>query len=841
MGKKKKHTQSHKQDQAQRQKQTDSAVIDYLHQHPNTLPLAVLFALLLIFFNEVMFGGKSFLPPDSLTSQSVQPFIRDALSRGIYPRWNPYIFSGMPSFASLQSAPYIDVLGNVINGVCWTLAKIFPLSSFTRILINYFLLGLFAYILLMKKTGVRIVALFAALALVFQPQIISFTAFGHNTKIATAVFIPVIYLLLDEFLENRKLHYFALLALAVGLQLLRAHTQIAYYTFMMIGLIILFWGVESLIKKRPPALLLKSLAGALLAVALGVAMSSWLYLSVQEYAQYSIRGGTTGLNYGYATSWSFSPAEMMTFIVPSFMGFGGQTYWGTMPFTDYPLYPGIVTLMFAGLAIVIKRDRTVVFFTILALASLVVSFGKNLPILYDPLFKLLPFFNKFRVPSMIHVLLAFAVATLAGFGLHSLLNLKEKSSQTNIRRYIFGFAGVCGVVAVVLLIGKGFYLGLVAGSAKPLSDVALQAAYEKVSIDALKLLAIVGAAAFLILSYLQGKIKGQTVGVALTCLLVVDLWLVDFKLNNPQLNAGKQNYFAENEVIKLLKQDKSPFRIFSVYDEKPDTWYAYHKIQNIKGYHAAKLKIYQTFLEKTQLDARNIYNMPPFLGKYLNVVHKDGQPSLSAVAPEDIPPANLHADYAILDMLNVKYLVSLYPIPDPRFKPLLRSRPYVFENTEVLPRAFFVDEVQVVENGEDFFDLLLSGKFEPAQTAVLEEPPDFEIEPGVENRVEVTSYDIHEIKLKAHAEKPALMVLSEIYYPAGWKAYVDGSETKIYKTDYILRSIFLEPGDHEIKFVFDPKMFTLGVWLTFGILFCLLGLLVFSWKMNRAKAQSRSD
>lgn len=131
---------------------------------------------------------------------------------------------------------------------------------------------------------------------------------------------------------------------------------------------------------------------------------------------------------------------------------------GGMPFTDYPFYMGIVTLLLAGMAFILKRSRYVVFFTILALVTLVISFGKHFPILYGPLFKFLPFFNKFRVPSMIHILLAFAVVILAGIGLHSLLNLKDQSQHQKIRKYIYIFIGISGFIALFLLFGKGVYL-----------------------------------------------------------------------------------------------------------------------------------------------------------------------------------------------------------------------------------------------------------------------------------------------------------------------------------------------------------------------------------------------
>ncbi|MFQ5604455.1 MAG: YfhO family protein [bacterium] len=836
MSKKKKKTRSEKK-LSRPVASSTSSIKRLVTAYPNLIPLLILFLLLLITFNELLFGGKTFLSSDSINSKSMVTFVKGNLQQGTYPLWNPYNFSGMPSFASLHSAPYVDIFGDVILGVYWLLSKIFPLPEFFRVFANYFLFGLFTYLLMMRTARSRMAALFCALALVFQPQIISFTAFGHNTKIATAVFIPLIFLLLDELLQKRQLHYFALLALSVGFQLLRAHTQIAYYTFMMIGFYLVYWFVESLIKKHSKMEILKSISLVVAALVVGVAMSSWLYLSVLEYAHYSIRGGGTGLDYIYATNWSFSPKEMVTFFIPSFMGFGGETYWGPMPFTDYPLYFGVVTLFFAGLALLLNRDKYVVFFTILALVSLVVSFGKHLPILYGPLFKFLPFFNKFRVPTMIHILLGFAMAVLAGLGLNALTNLKDHFKHKHVRLYIYVFAGIGTLFTLFLAFGESTFLNLIIASGKQMSAAVREAAYKSAVSDALKMMFLIGGSGFLVRYFLKGKISGNMLGGALILLLVVDLWWVDFKIINPKPQVQKENYFAETPAVQFLKSQKSvePFRIFPVYDNKPENWYMYHKIQNIRGYHAAKLKIYQTFLERTEIDTRNRYGFPPFLAKYLKLIFNDGQPSLQVVPPEQIPAARIRTDNAILDMLNVKYLISFYPIPDARFKQVFQGQPAVFENTGVLPRAFFVDKITVLKHPDEFFDYLKSGDFQPGKEALLEEEPAFDIEPSAENRVVITDYGIHEIKLTAQVAKPALLVLSEIYYPAGWKAYVDGKETKIYKTDYLLRSILLPPGDHKIQFVFEPTSFTLGVWLTFGILFVLLAILVYQWRFQRPK------
>ncbi len=805
-----------------------NVVLDYINEHPNFLPLTILGLLLVVFFHEVVFGGKTLVSSDRLNSLSVSAFINDSLSRGIFPLWCPYLFGGMPSFASLLGAPFVDV----INSLFWFVKKVGAVPDIYRIMLNYFLFGLFTYILLMKKTEVRLVALFAALAIVFQPGVIGFAAFGHNSKLGVAVLIPVIFLLVEQLLEKRQMRYFGLLGLAVGIQLLRAHTQMSYYTFMLIGLYLLYWGIVSTVKKQAAAQTLKSISLVVFALVLGVAVSSWLYLPVQEYSQYSIRGGTKGLDYAYATNWSFSPQEIMTFFVPSFMGFGGQTYWGPMLHTECPHYLGIVVIFFAGIGFLLKRDRLMIFLALLGMSSLLVAFGKNLPILYGPLFELLPFFNKFRVPHMILILLEFSMVVLAALGLMALRDIKETALKEKVRKYIYIFGGVCGLITIFVLLGKSTYMGWVSGSTKNLAPLAAQTAYQDTLTDAFKMFFIVAASGVLVVFYLNERMKVNAFGAAIIALLVIDLWWVDFKLVNPQPKVNTDNYFVETDAVKFLKEDPEPFRVFPVVDDKPANWYMYHKIQNIKGYHAAKIKSYQTFLENTGLEARNRFGLPPFLSKYLEVVMEEGKPALQQVPANLVPSERFQMDNAIIDMLNVKYLISYYPIPDERFKPVVKSQPVLFENMKVLPRAYYVNSVRVIEEEMEFYELLKSGNFNPAEEAVLEESPEFEVGPFEQNRVDVTSYDIHEIKLKAEVAEPALMVLSEIYYPAGWKAFVNGEETKIYKTNAILRSIFLEPGSHDIEFVFESNALKTGLWISFTSLFVLLGILVYSWRFQ---------
>ncbi|MDW7682446.1 MAG: hypothetical protein SCK70_17910, partial [bacterium] len=346
-----------------------------------------------------------------LTAKSYNNFINDALKEGTFPLWNPYIFSGMPSFASLASAPLVNIVDAALQYALIGIRYLIPLTPFMRIILNYVLFGMLVYLLLQSFGANRYACLFSAIAVMFIPQYVAFTAFGHNTKFLSLVLIPLILWSVDHLLKKRSLLFFTITALALGFQLFRAHVQVCYYTYLMLAIYFIYYAIFEFKQTKKFQNIAKGFGLLAVAGVVALLLSSVMYISIYEYSHYSIRGGGVGggLDYDYASSWSFSPAEMITFLIPSFFGFGGATYWGKMPFTDYPLYMGIVVLFLAGLALVIRRDRQVIFFTIIAVFSLLVSFGKHFPVLYDPMFNLLPFFNQFRVPSMIHILLDLSV------------------------------------------------------------------------------------------------------------------------------------------------------------------------------------------------------------------------------------------------------------------------------------------------------------------------------------------------------------------------------------------------------------------------------------------------
>ena len=449
------------------------------------------------------------------------------------------------------------------------------------------------------------------------------------------------------------------------------------------------------------------------------------------------------------------------------------------------------------------------------------------------MFNLLPFFNKFRVPSMIHILLDLSVVIIAGIGLSQLINLKESEDKKNIDRkykniklYFYIFGSIAILLMLIMGLGKNTFLGWIQNSGRHINSSGQQLAYEMALKDTVMMLVLLGIAGVLVLYYLNSKMKANMLSAGLILLLIIDLWVVDFKIIKPQPSVDVKVFFQKTNTVEFLEKQDGQFRIFPVNigqpGEKPDNWWMYFKLQNIYGYHAAKIKIYQETM--TELNFPQSY-----LIKFLTQgVDEKGQRTVKIKNPAQIPPDQLYGHQNFLNMLNTKYLISQYPIPDTSCQLIHRADNLIYENKKALPRVFFVSGVKVLNSKQEIFRYFKSDKFNPAQTAILEEEPEFIIQPSSENEVTVESSEIHRIQLKASVAAPALMVLSEIYYPAGWNAYVDGVKTKIYKTNYILRSIFLQPGEHEIEFNFEPSSFKLGLFISVLTFLILIAALTFS-------------
>lgn len=785
----------------------------------NLLIFIFLFLLIVIIYRDFIFFNKEISIPD-FQSQAVvfNKFAKDySASHHEYPLWYPYIFSGMP----FQASGTYHIQYTLMNIIEYLLPNVIFENLHGSYTILLLLAAIFMF-LLMRSYRVGMFGCFvSSIAFIFTSHVIGTQ---HLNRLNCFMYIPLIFFSLKRLFEERNFFYTVLLGAAIGFQLSSYHPQVAHYTLMMVGLYFIYSVIFDLKEKKEGRVIFKK--GGLLVGSLMIALclAAVMVLPMKEYTPYSIRGLSrgSGATAQYATSWSFHPQEILTFIIPSFVGLGGHTYWGTMPFTDFPNYLGITVILLVIFTLVFYRNKTTYFFVTVSLFALLVSFGRHFPLFSKFMLNFVPYFNKFRAPVMILILLQFSFAVLAGFGanfihtFHDRYSKKEaRLTRDKIKRILLISIIILLLIGVVVSIGKSSFYTMMDN----VYDRADKTNYRYLQVspqikdridwqrfrmlfgDIWKMIVLFSAAAGLVILQLTKRIDKNLFATGIVLLVILDLFWVDLKLVNPQYKRGYiDDYYRrrENDVVKFLKQDKEKFRILPIEDISTNE-YGYYGISSIAGYHAAKLGIYQEIMNEVGFN-----------------------------------------NFNLLDMLNTKYLVSRRKIEHPRFKLVFDSADgKVYQNLGYLPRIFLVDRLKVVSEKERIFNEMKSTHFNPREYAILEEKPDFKLKGKKGSTVKIIDYDARKIILKARAKQSCLLVLSEIYYPAGWKAYIDGEKTKIFKTNYILRSVYLPSGEHRIKFVFDPWTFKVGLWVSRITFLFLIAVFAFEIRKRFKKTDRR--
>jgi hypothetical protein len=801
-----------------------------------TIAIAVL-----IFLAPALFTGGSFGASDNIASNSFTPYLDAAKKSGEFALWNPYIFSGLPSYAALLTTGdrWWDFVSKGIFGIAELMGVVFH-NDGARIAFFYMLYGAGMYLLMRSKKHERFTAFFTGFAATFSTWVIVWIIIGHNTKPVALATFPFILLCLEKLREKFSLLYAVVLVLAVHALVESTHVQMAFYGVCVFGLYLLFELVSRAITKNNPSGVFRAAIMLALAGGLAFSMSADRYLSVIEYKPYSTRGTAPieqtdtkkqdaggGFDYEYCTNWSFSPEETITFLVPNFYGFGKmefkqpgrgkgqvvQTYWGQMAFTDAANYMGIGVLALAILGFfAFRKDVFVQFLLTVSLFSLLISFGKNMPILYDVLFYHLPGFNNFRAPQMALVMMQFAVPILAGYGLTALIRWRGQLTPQRTKILLGGIGGFVVFLLIGLLysaIGEEGYVQSVIDSKKGLDQIAPWL-FSQMTSDWLTTAFLGLIMAVLAYLFAAKKLKQGIFYLAFTALLVIDLWRVDFR--PMEVNKGNiaQAEFRQPDFVSFIKKDESLYRVadFIYLTTGKTNVPAYFLMENIHGYHSAKMRVYQDLLDVA-----------------------GGHSGAAITNP------------TLLNMLNVKYMAAAQPLfqgVQPIFEGQMAMngqamQTLVYQNPSVLPRAFFVDTVKTAK-GIEILNHIKNNDFNPKQVAFVEENLPKPIEPTTaQTTANVVEHKNEYIKIEVNATGNNLLFVSEVHYPVCWKAYIDGVETPIYKTNYAFRSVMVSsPGKHIVEFKFVSEKFELGKKMSLGanILTILAGAaaLFFGWK-----------
>ncbi len=783
-------------------------------------PLALSLLVLFLFF-PITFGGLRTAGYDSISSSnSLSKQWRQATGERIIN--NLTMFSGEPDYAFTASHPkasqlysYVGMNHIVGHGGVYLLMGV---------------LGLF-FLLRHLKIG-RMASFFAALGFILIPHWGVLFAIGHIWKFWAVLLIPACLLFYLRLLDKPNWQSLVFFSFFQVWQIQTNHYQIIYYTAMLMGVVT----IAKLIEYRKNAQhLVRSGVFIFLSLIIVVGIAFQPMYLTQEYSKYTIRGaktenGRVGLNKSYATSWSCSPKEILTLLIPrAFGGASGERYdisnpdyphlvgrdipgyWGDMPFSQGTDYAGVVLIFLAFIGIGLNWQKKMVkSLVFLALLAVFLSFGRHFSLVYDLFFNFVPGFNKFRVPSMILILVEFILAVLAGYGLSDVLQNKKEKLYSVV---LINFAIFFGIGLLVYLFSGQF--SFVSSSdrydAQSL-EVIKNIRKEFLLSDTLRFVVYLFLSFGFIMAYIKRWLKNKVVFFV----LIIGLLLIDFmqiqdrfllkKSSDSYVNLQENNEVAEkifqlSAAEKFILAQKSEGEIFSPYRIYPvmsDFW-ASRKysamFQSIGGYSGVKLRIYQDVVDNGVVNgglARNITNM--LSAKYFLT---------TAILPDEEP-------FQDLDLV------------------FTGSKYNVYQNTDALPKGWFVREYKVVKDKRSRFVLLRSEDFSVERTALLEEDLAKKISKPDDEQVELLKFGPHKIRFTLQNGNDGLFVVSSVYYPAGWHAYLDGEEVPIYKTNHVLSSVFVPAGQHSLFLEFAPysmqwtKMVSQGFKAIWFVLFLLV-------------------
>ena len=732
--------------------------------HNDALALGALALATTGFFWRLLFSPKVWMPVGGGDLVSflypVYSFAARSLKAGDVPLWNPYLYGGAPFAADNQSGLFYPI--NLAFFLLWPRLDYRAMELLA--VAHFYLAGVCAYLgfrYIEHQPLKRWAALAGAAAFMFSDLFV--THFGNLNMIACAAWLPLIFCLFRRALDGKRFKLAIGAGVFLGFAALAGHIQPLLYIVLAIGLYFLFHIYSHRRCSWRTLFHMVFLLILTLGVALGVAALT--LIPGYEMSRLSLRAD---LAYQDASEYSLPPVALVGLVVPGIFGRGPGGYWGPWSRVEVG-YVGILPLVLAGLALLLRRDSSTRFLALLAVLTLFLAFG-NFAILHGWVYRFVPGFNLIRAPARFVYLLDFALAGLAALGLDALLRPIPHSNRRTWRQVLRFSPFIVFSIALVAL--SLAYATLLYSQDKAPEVFAHLLTGTSGIVFALLLL---GCGLAMLYLRSRHRVSQTTLGLMAFSLIVFDLGSLgaytDLELNDP--TAG----FEHPAAIAFLRSDPEYYRI----DTRTEVWDVWqpdlsllHGIFDVWGiYNPLVLADYHRYWESLGSRSSPLYD---FLNAKYVVGHKD----------------------VVLDW--EKFALDFQADPDIN----------IYKNTTVLPRAFVVHKSWSVPDQEQAFTAIHRADFDPATTVVVEGGSTLDGDGLGVSEARIASFSNNEIKVEASCSVPGYLVMSEVYYP-GWKVEVDGQPADLKRANYAFRAVFLPPGTHQVRFYFQPRSWEAGV------------------------------
>lgn len=807
--------------------------IDFKKILPHLIAVAIFLVVAIVYCKPAL-EGKVVYQPDvqgwrGMSQQSVE--FHDKY--GYYPLWVKSMFSGMPGYQI-----YLDGKNKIQVGYLDSI-----LSLGLPKPISYFFLACICFYFLSIVAGAGSwVGILGSLVYAYSTFNAIIIAVGHNTQMASLCYMPAVLAGLLLLFQKKYWIGFAVTALFSALLIGQDHIQIVYYTLIIAG----FMTIAFLVKSYKTNNFIAAIKSAFLGIAaasLGLGCSAVLMLPTSEYAKESSRGGRSeltsakdstnktkgGLDKSAAFRWSYGIAETFTFMVPGLYGGGnmgkqfnssskfveklseagvpednaiqmsnGYSYWGEQPSTSGPVYLGAIVCFLFIFGMCYLRSWHKWWILGVSIFGVLLAWGSNMKGINYFIFDHLPIYNKFRAVTMSLVIPQFCFAFM------SVLTVKSLLTETDwplVWKKLRLSVIVTGTI-LVLICAFYFTAGFSGTRDKDLKEQFKQGMMQQVpqgqqpseqllqhaeqfgreaitalksdrkdlmGSDLLRSIILIALAVVLIGLFIKRKIKPAFLIAGLIILSGFDLISIDKRYFSEESfveDSDFESAFVPSEADQQIMRDPDHenFRVLDQTSGNPfmDSRPSYHH-NSVGGYHAALLGLYEDLIQN-QLEKGNM---------------------------------------KVYNMLNTKYFIVENPATR---KPVAQLNPEAYGNCWLVKGIKWVNNPNEEMSALDNTDLKDTAVIEKKFQSMIGQQP----EPDSTASIKLIKNMNDDMRYSYNSVKPQFAVFSEIYYPLGWDAYIDGNKTNYVKVNYALRGLPLPAGKHEIEFRFEPKSYSTG-------------------------------
>ncbi len=816
--------------------------------------VAVLIFLLVsyIYFFPVT-QGKVLHGTDNISAKSQQgEIVPYSTLTGDYCAWTNSAFGGMPAYTvwvkSDSPLSYVYVVINwFTNGG--------PIS--------YLFIAMISFYILLLCYGVNPwIGIIGSIAYSLSTYFIVIIGAGHITKVLGLAYMPGVFAGIYLVYRKRKLILGAtVMALFLALEIAPGHYQIIYYTILIALAMGLHFFIMALKNKALASFFKSTMILVLAAVLAGLTNISSVW-TTQEYTPYSARGkniltaekstvsteSQDGLDFEYATQWSYGVKESFNLLIPNFTGGSSvgelsedsevyklfsrsnkaqarqiikqvPLYWGPQPFTEGPSYMGALAIFLFIFALFYVKTKEKWWVLVISIFALMLAWGNNFEFFNRIIFNYFPLYNKFRAVTTTLIILQFTIPFL---GIIALNKLYSRKDNLDFKHALLWALGITGGISLLFALFPGL-AGSFSGSAdaqyasnQPFIDALIADRKSILQMDALRSLLFVALGGLTLWLFNVKRIGKPLFIISLVLLMILDLAMVDsryvshkdFKTKRVTKNSfvptqadlsiykmEMLNKGTEGKVQAFLnKYENNPI----VENHESKELLALNLTSNYRVLNLSGGINFSDALTSYYHKSLSGYS-PAKLRRYQDLIDRGVLESQIRNFARNFASGQNPNSYSLLNMLNTKYVI-------------LNNEQPAFYNKDAISNAWFVKSVKWVEAEDEEFRFVTNAN--PAEQAIINydfKGPQFaNIGFDPQAQISLVDYKPNHLTYNSSAKEKMLAVFTEIYYPKGWQVYIDGEKADHFRANYLFRAMLVPAGDHTIDFKFEPKSYMVG-------------------------------